>query len=201
MAMMPLAILVLSLCMVAEPALAHAPIKGIGTFYNGVLHPALVPAHLLLLIGLGLLIGQRVPRPSRYGWFAFVVAFWIGLAAGQALGEHVPETVLLALALLAGLLVILDRSFGTAVVVILATAAGLGIGLDSAPDSVQKPDSALALIGTAIGGVLTLSYVGGATAALVQPWQRIGIRIAGSWTAASAAIVLVLVLAGPRGAG
>jgi urease accessory protein len=185
----------------AKPTLAHAPIKGIGTFYNGVLHPATVPTHLLLVFGLGLLLGQHAPRPSRSGWFAFVAAFCIGLVAQQELGVRVPETVLLALALIVGLLVVLERSFGTAAVVILMSAAGIGIGLDSLPDSAPQREVWLTLAGTAIGGVLLLSYIGGGAAALVRPWQRIGIRVAGSWTVASAAMVLVLSLAGPRAAG
>jgi hypothetical protein len=37
-----------------------------------------------------------------------------------------------------------------------------------------------------------LSYVGGFTASLTRPWQRTAIRVAGSWTAASALIVLTL---------
>lgn len=49
----------------ACPAAAHSPIKGVGTFYSGLLHPALVPAHLLALIAVGLLIGQNVPA-SRW---------------------------------------------------------------------------------------------------------------------------------------
>src|SRR5206468_2134050 len=127
---------------------------GIGTFYNGVLHPVLVPAHLLLVVGLGLLLGQHAPRLSRYGWFAFVAAFGIGLAAGQMLGWSVPQAVLLALALIAGLLVALERACGAAIVAALATAAGVGIGLDSTPDGVQHREMWPALAGAAVGGVL-----------------------------------------------
>ena len=53
----------------------------------------------------------------------------------------------------------------------------------------------------AIGAVLLLSFIGGGAAPLVRPWQRIGIRALGSWTVASAAMVLVLPFAGPRAAG
>lgn len=126
-----------SLVVMVEPALAHAPIKGIGTFYNGVLHPLLIPAHLLLVVGLGLLLGQHAPRLSRYGWFAFVAAFWVGLATGHMVGPNVPQTAFLALALIAGLLVALELTLGVAFVVALAVAAGVAIGLDSVPDSAQ----------------------------------------------------------------
>ena len=67
---------------------------------------------------------------SRYGWFAFVAAFWIGLAAGQCSVRRVPLAVLLALALIAGLLVALERPFGAALVVILELPAA------SASDSI-----------------------------------------------------------------
>jgi urease accessory protein len=193
--------LVAALVWTTHPVLAHAPIKGIGAFYNGVLHPIAVPAHLLLLVGLGLLLGQHAPSLSRRGWFAFVAAFWTGLVIGQALGATFPETLLLAFALIAGLLVTLDRSLGAALVAILTAAAGIGIGLDSASDGLQHREMWLALSGTGIGGVLILSYTGGLAAVLAQPWQGIGVRVAGSWTAAAAGIVLALALSGASAGG
>jgi urease accessory protein len=196
-----LAIAFAALVVIADPALAHAPIKGIGTFYNGVLHPVLVPAHLLLVVGVGLFLGQHAPRLSRCGWFAFVAAFWVGLAAGQMLGASVPQAVLPLLALIAGLLVALELAVAAGLVVVLTSAAGVGIGLDSMPDGVPHRETWLALAGAAVGGVLLLSYVGGLAATLVRPWQRVGIRVAGSWTAASAGIVLVLALAAPKATG
>ena len=184
----------------SEPALAHAPIKGIGTFYNGVLHPVLVPAHLLTIFGLGLLLGQHAPQASRVGWFGFVVAFWVGLA-GTPLGYSVPEVALLAVTMSTGLLVALERLGHLGIATPLAAAAGLCLGLDSAPEGIAESGRWLALLGTATGGVLLISYIGGLAAALVRPWQRVGVRVAGSWTAAGAGIVLALVLAGPQTAG
>ena len=40
-------------------ALAHGPMPGVGSFYGGLLHPVMVPSHLITLVALGLLIGQR----------------------------------------------------------------------------------------------------------------------------------------------
>src|SRR5262249_51635723 len=45
-----------------DAASAHAPFEGGGGFYGGVLHPLFVPAHLLAILGTGLLVGQQVPR-------------------------------------------------------------------------------------------------------------------------------------------
>jgi urease accessory protein len=196
-----LAICLTAVALSASPALAHAPIKGIGTFYNGVLHPVLVPAHLLLIAGLALHLGQNATRVSRYGWFAFVAAFWTGLAAGYLSGTAVPQAALLAFALVSGLLVALALPFGVTSVVILMSVAGVGIGLDSRPDPIQHREIGLALVGTAIGGMLLLSYIAGVAASLLRPWQRIAVRVAGSWTAASASIVLALTLAGQKATG
>ena len=196
-----LAVVLLAAGLYVTPALAHAPIKGIGAFYNGLLHPMLVPAHLLLIVGLGLLLGQHTARTRHYGWFVFVAAFWIGLAVGQALAMTVPQAILLALALLVGGCVALELPLGAWPLAVVMAVAGVGIGFDSRPDTVQQREIWAVLSGTAVGGVLLLSYVGGLVVCLARPWQRIGVRVAGSWTAASAGIVLAFAMAAPRAAG
>lgn len=189
-------------CLVlSAPALAHAPIKGIGAFYNGMLHPFFVPAHLLLLFGLGLLLGQHAPHMSRIGWIVFVLALWAGLAASQFFGMSVSVMLLLAVALATGLLVALGLPIPGFSAAVLAGVAGLGVGLDSMPEPLTRKETLSALMGTGIGAVLIVSYVGGIAAWLRQPWQRIGIRVAGSWAAASALLVLALALAGPTASG
>lgn len=180
------------LTLYSAPAFAHAPIAGIGAFYNGMLHPLFVPAHLLLLIGLGLLLGQHAPGISRFGWTAFVLAVSAALAGGHTLGAAIWLPALLFVTLLAALLVVLERPFAKPIPVLIAIAAGLGIGFDSMPDTASGRDAWLGLLGSGIGAVLVLSYVGGFTASLTRPWQRTAIRVAGSWTAASALIVLTL---------
>lgn len=181
-----------SLGLSVASALAHAPIQGIGTFYNGLLHPVLVPEHLLLIVGVGLLLGQHDRQSSPYGWFVFVVTFCVALAAGHVFGAAIPQPLLLILALVAGGCVALERSLGVWLLVMIMAAAGLAIGLDSRPDGIPPREIWLAQTGTAIGGVLLLSYVGGTAISLTRPWQRIAIRAAGSWAAASAVIVLSL---------
>jgi hypothetical protein len=108
-----------SLIAAVEPALAHAPIKGIGVFYNGVLHLLFVPSQMLPVTALGLLLGQHSPQLSRCGWFAFVAAFWFGLAAGYLVGQGVPQAIFLALALIAGLMVAFEWAFRLVFVVVI----------------------------------------------------------------------------------
>ena len=119
-----------------NPALAHAPIEGIGAFYNGMLHPVLVPLHLVLIAGIGLLLGQQTPTPRVFGWYAFVAFFWMGLLLGQATQLAVPQAILLSFALLAGGLVALEHTRPTLVPAVLVAITGAGLGVDSRPDGI-----------------------------------------------------------------
>ena len=78
-----LAVATTAACM-ASGAWAHGEIKGVGAFYSGVLHPFLSPAHLIALVALGLLFGQRGVLASGQAMAALVAA--TVLACGSASG-------------------------------------------------------------------------------------------------------------------
>lgn len=168
------------------PAAAHAPVAGIGAFWNGVLHPLLVPTHTLALIAVGLILGQHAPRLSRMGWPLFAATLAAAVLAAGAL--PVSPIALVVISCLGGLLVALDRPLTTPTLALSAGAAA-AIGLDSVPDAA---DALPAQLGTVVGCLLCVTLVGGAVAALREPWQRIGVRIAGSWLAAATMLVAAL---------
>jgi urease accessory protein len=179
------------------PAAAHSPIKGIGTFYNGLLHPVLVPEHLLVLVAVGLLIGQHAPKASRYALPAFAAAVALALILTSAGPLALPSWPILAVALFAGLAVARAWSHGRAPALILAALAGALVGLDSTPDGIPRDQFWLALSGTGLGMTLVITYLGGLAAWLDRPWQKIAVRALGSWIAASAILVLTLDLMKP----
>ena len=179
----------------AQPVMAHPPPLGIGGFAGGLLHPLFVPAHALTLVGLGVLIGQQT------GWGrAVVLVAIVALAAGlgvMTLGV-VPLFVgeaLLALAAVTGLLVALARPMPEIVGGVLATATGFLIALDSPPEVLSLREANLMLIGTGLGAALLLIVTSELARRLESAWPRIGLRILGSWVAASAILVLALRLA------
>jgi urease accessory protein len=195
---MPRLALILVFLMAAPvSAYAHSPIKGIGTFYNGLLHPVLVPAHLLALVAIGLLLGQHAPRASRLALPAFSMAMALALAVIAMIAPAVPPWLPLAVALMAGLAVALSWSGGALPTSVLAIAAGTLVALDSAPDGVPEQQVWLALAGVGLGAVLVVTYFGGLAAWLDRPWQKIAVRVLGSWIAASAMLVLTLDLFSP----
>jgi len=126
-------------CLLAAPAaVAHSPIEGIGDFYGGILHPALVPAHLLALVSLGLLLGQLGLDAMRVGYAAFLPALIAGLvAAGAGVSINSLELWLLTGSLVCGLLVAVRVPLPGSLAAVLAGAVGLAVGLDSSPDIAQ----------------------------------------------------------------
>jgi len=176
----------------ATPAGAHT-VLGIGGFQGGLLHPILVPAHLLGLFALGLLIGQRSKGMIAYACFAAALVSGL-VALTFAIGETAAPTVLLATTAVAGVLVASDWALPSPFLWLLAAISGGALALDSPPDAVTLAEGNLMLLGTALGAGATLALIIAGTRCLHRPWLKVGVRIAGSWSAASALLVLALEL-------
>lgn len=158
---------------------------------GGLLHPLALPAHILALLALGLLIGQQRGR------LVPLAAFFAGLLAGlSALAFAVATTsaanVLLAATAVSGLLVALARPLPVLISGPLAAIAGVALGLDSPPTAIAIAAAVTMLIGTGIAAALAVAIVVAGTSYLTRAWQQIGVRILGSWIAASAILVLAL---------
>ncbi|MGC3987682.1 MAG: HupE/UreJ family protein [Pseudorhodoferax sp.] len=179
-------------------AWAHGEIKGVGAFYSGVLHPFISPAHLIALVVLGLLFGQRGVLASRQAMAALVVALALGLWSSLRLpGLPDPDLLLLALGILLGLGVVLARAWPAWALVPLSALAGLAVGLGSAPDGMAPAQRHAALLGTLIGATLCTACLAGVVHPLHKPWARVGVRVLASWLSASALLVLTLAIARP----
>ncbi|WP_405243388.1 HupE/UreJ family protein [Lentisalinibacter salinarum] len=194
--MIPKAALLLAAALGVLPATAHAhsPVEGMNEFYNGVLHPLLVPAHVLLILATGLFLGQRGPRENRLALPAFLLAAAAGLAlAGSPMAPDTVRALLLAGTMAIGLLIAVGRRAPLPLYPAAGAFAGLFLGLDSTPEALEGRERILALVGTGVGLNLWLIYACGiADLFSKKPWQRIGLRILGSWVAASSLLVLAL---------
>jgi urease accessory protein len=179
----------------SDAASAHVPFEGAGGFYGGVLHPLFVPAHVLAILGTGLLIGQQVPR---WPWPA-AACYGVGLVAGfaaivSAVVPQLANEVLLATTAVGGALVALAWPIPKFLVSTLAFVTGLALALDSPPHVTFVQDASVILLGTFCGAIILLLVVLEGAIALNREWQRLGARIVGSWIAASAIMVLALAL-------
>jgi urease accessory protein len=153
-----------------------------------------IPTHLLAVAALGLLAGQ----PGRtLAWVPAIFA--AGLAAGSlAVASAIRETpaamTLLMLATAAAALVILQRASRWCSGA-LALAIGAALPLNSPPHEITIPAAVAAQVGFATAALATFAFVALIAINAARPWQRIGVRIVGSWIAASAILVLALRLA------
>jgi len=174
---------------------AHSPIKGIDNFYSGLLHPLFVPAHLLLLIALGLFIGQKGPEQNQVAIATLLGATLVGLTvAWFGVGSEL-EPALLGLAALVGLLTASNLAVGPHWCTFIAALAGLLLGTDSIQESLNGKERLVSLFGSGIGiYVLFLYPMALADHARKKHWQKIGVRVIGSWVAASSILVLALSL-------
>jgi hydrogenase/urease accessory protein HupE len=157
------------------------------------LHPLAVPAHALALLALGLLIGQQGAGRRLVPFVTFVAGLVAGLAAiAFAAGPTSAADVLLAAAAMAAALVALARPVPAPACAALAAIAGVALGLDSPPEVISIAAATVMLIGTALGTCLALALVVACARYVTRAWQQIGVRIVGSWIAASAILVLAL---------
>jgi urease accessory protein len=164
-------------------------------FLGGVMQ-FFIPSHLLAVVALGLLAGQQAPRfPS-----AALAALAIGLTAGSimvasAIRENPASLGLLMLATTAAGFVVLAYAVSDWLVGIMAFATGSALALNAPPHEITIVSAVASQAGLAAAAMVTLALAILPAMLARRPWQRIGVRIAGSWIAASAILVLALRLA------
>jgi urease accessory protein len=156
---------------------------------DGFVHPVTNPVHIVALLGLGIGTAYRGrPVATVAGFAAGLVGGLGGVAWG--IGETPAPDAMLLLAALCGLAAAMQRRIPAGVV--LAAAAGVAIGLDSPPEVISLAAAIVALIGTAIGGVAAMAAIAAVSTAAARPWHGIVLRVAGSWIAAIAILVLAV---------
>jgi urease accessory protein len=181
-------------------ASAHGSIQGIDHFSGGLLHPLVEPTHLISLVSLGLLIGQRGIARAEAALLGFVAGALAGLLCavlGWTIDTDLP---LLAMATLSGLLVALSLSLPGIVYAGIAAWLGAGIGVASNPESFTGTAMLAALAGAGIGANLWLLTIAAIVNMLKKPWLLILVRVVGSWASASSILVLALWVSGRHAA-
>ena len=173
---------------------AHMPLKGINDFYSGFLHPLFVPAHLLLLISFGLFIGQKRVSSNSTILIVYASAIVIGLLFAWFLGDE-KEIYVLYMATLMGLLVTTNLSVRLYLILFVSALVGLILGMDSAQETLTGKNKFASFVGSGMA-IYFLALYPMIFAEYLQKksWGKIGIRILGSWIAASAILVLALAL-------
>lgn len=177
---------------------AHMTAPGMNAFSSGLLHPWMTPTHVIILLALGLWLGQHVPLRLGLPCKVFAPAAAVALAASATKWTvAVPPFILVAIALVIAAAVALETRLPSAVRVMLLAAAAIGIGLDSGPDTTKALDTFSTLAGTWVSlglGLVNIAYYVSLAAAAQKQWIRIGIRVAGSWIFAISLLMVAFAL-------
>jgi urease accessory protein len=169
------------------------PLEALDGLWRGLLQPVLMPSHALALVGLGLLIGQQSADRRLGSIVVFALALAGGLGAlALAVGETPAGDVLLAGVAVSGVLAALAVAVPIWGLVPLAAVMGMALGLDSPPDVPSLLAAYLMLLGSGLAACLALGIASECAARAARHWQRIGVRVLGSWTAASAMLALAV---------
>ena len=187
-----LALLFLGFLIFPASAHAHSPVLGAGDFISGLLHPLTTITHVLIIVGLALLAGRRVPLNLKMPLAVFVPLSGLALiltTTGWIKTVYPP--VLICIALCAAAFLALEKTPPPLVLGALFAAAALALGFDSAVET----GSTATVVKTLVGNWISLIVLIADLAIYVSlggeaKWLKIALRIIGSWIIAIALMVL-----------
>jgi hydrogenase/urease accessory protein HupE len=172
--------------------LAHVSGGGIVDSYSGLLHPFTEPLHIITIVGLGLMLSQQGRAVPPQGWISYTIAALLGLIASNA-GLTLPVYMMLyPLAAILGLLVAIKPVLPRLICLLLSIIAGFTLGIDSMTGAEGIGKLIVTVFSTTTGLGIALLIVIGWGDYFTRDWQKIGIRVIGSWIATSALLVFTL---------
>lgn len=160
---------------------------------EGMAQVILRPEHLGVILALGLLAALRGPDAAMRMQVATPIGLAVGAFGGAvALGVAGAEVAGLGVTVLLGLLAALALRLPLVLYPLLALVAGVVHGHAAA----LGQGGALFAVGLAAGGALGFGLIAWPGLELRAEWQRIALRVLGSWIAAIHLIALGLTLRG-----
>ena len=188
--------LVLAFCWIhPRQALAHVPFAGLNELYNGLLHPVVVPAHLLLIIAVGLFLGKQKSTSVGASLLVFGVGTLGGLLLTLVATGGIGERYILSLAAIFGFMLASNLRLPYVICLVIAAGSGFLLGLDSVQTVLAGKAKFFSLLGCGLGICFLFLYpLAFSDYFDGRKWQNIGVRVVGSWVAASAILVLALSL-------
>ena len=182
--------------LVAPELHAHGVVEGGNAFLGGLVHPMTALEHVLPLLALGMLAGQRGLRSCEGLIVAFPLAFACG-ALGARLVPGIPDlsVVTAGTALVIGALVALAFGLPRTVLYVVVAITGLVHGLANGAAVAGGLPSFVA--GAALSATLLFVYAFGVVDHALRrqkPWLPVAVRAVGSWIAAFGILTVALAL-------
>jgi urease accessory protein len=187
------ALAVATMLLFPQTAHAHLVSARFGDFYAGMWHPLSALEHLLPMLALSLLAAQQGVGIARRVVLDFCAALLVGTTLA-ALWPGFPAVTWPNLASFVVLGVLVASASRPAPEVMRVMSIGFGLthgyanGLAMAPSTLAH----LFVPGVAMAGVVLLTLVSAVAVSARLEWQKIGMRVAGSWIAAIGLLMLAL---------
>ena len=189
------AVIVVCLLSFAGNAHAHSVVKGVGDLYAGLLHVLTALEHVLPFIALSLLAGQRGLKTQVE---AVLLVFPVALMSGATAALWLPPLPGLAFfniasAILLGALVAAAWPLPRMVFYGLVLVFGISHGFANGEAITQTTKAYLFILGVGLSGLAVLAYGTLTVDYLLKRksgWIPVAVRVAGSWIAAIAVLVL-----------
>ena len=176
-----------------DPAAAHAPFAGIGSFYGGLIHPFLALPELLLLLSVSLLLGRAGNRVAGSGFLILIAAIVAGMMLPLVFPScSAPTVATLGLALACAATLSLDVRSPAWILSGTSGASGIFVGVGVTPD--EGPFSAMMLagVGSALGAAFVSLILAGVTLTWHRGWKVVLIRLLGAWVSAIGIMTVAL---------
>lgn len=159
---------------------------------QGISHPFQTPAHILLVLALGILIAQQ--QKKIFNLIAFSVSIIIGLIINQLIQLKWDfDLILLFFVLSISLIVIIRFKLYHLLLIFLIIISGIGLGLNSDPIRILGFGVTSIyswLLGAFTGFELIILLMVLIAIPLHRYWNGIVLRVMSSWLATSAIFVL-----------
>jgi len=178
-----------------RPVIAHLVNARFGDFYAGLFHVITAIEHLLPMIALGLFAGQQNPRGARFS----IISFFSCLLIGAIIGVNLPEIALLNYLcifslIITGGVVIIQWKTTSYWIIIIAGFIGITQGLANGSSLGNGIQLINFIAGVATAGLVIVSIFTGMALSFIESWQKIAIRVLGSWIAAIGIMYLPYIL-------
>lgn len=179
-------LLAVVLLVTSRTAHAHLVTSGVGPFYDGMVHFFVSPEDLLVVVALTLLGGVSGKQVARWVAVMLPLAWLLGMLMGVYAPAASGNGSLIAAVtlLLSGLL--LCASPKVSLWAMLPTVALIGAihGWLNGEAVAATGTSLLAGLGIVIAAAIVGLLLSAASLSLTAAWQRIALRVVGSWIAA-----------------
>jgi urease accessory protein len=176
----------LVLLVTSQSAHAHLVTSGVGPFYDGMAHFFVTPEDLLVVVALSLFGGMSGKKVAKWVAVALPLAWLLGMLVGTHFSEASGVAPLIAsiTMLLSGLLLSASPQVSLRAMLPLVAVIGAVHGWLNGEAVASSGTSLLAGLGIVIAAAIVGLLLSATSVRLTASWQRVALRVAGSWIAA-----------------